>query len=113
MSSFQYTSMNTLAYADVPLDQTSMTSTLTSTAHQLSMSFGVAAVFFIPHHLHAEAPEIIRGIHRACLTLGALAAASTLVFRTLESNDGATISQHNIAMAGQANEARLLSSTTD
>ncbi len=70
-------------------------------------------MFFIPHHLHAEAPEIIRGIHRACLTLGALAAASTLVFRTLESNDGATISQHNIAMAGQANEARLLSSTTD
>lgn len=118
MSSFQYTSMNTLAYADVPLDQTSMTSTLTSTAQQLSMSFGVAAaslsaVFFIPHHLQAGAPAIIRGIHRACLTLGALTAASTLVFRTLESNDGATISQHNIAMAGQANEARLLSSTTD
>jgi hypothetical protein len=32
---------------------------------------------------------------------------------SLESNDGATISQHNIAMAGQANEARLLFSTTD
>jgi EmrB/QacA subfamily drug resistance transporter len=114
LSSFQYTSMNTLAYADVPQDQTSMTSTLTSTAQQLSVSFGVAAaslsaVFFIPHHLHAAAPEIIAGIHRACLTLGALTALSTLVFRTLKANDGANISQHKVALAGQANEARLLS----
>src|SRR5947209_5752293 len=42
-SSFQYTSMNTLTYADVSDELTSNASTIASTAQQMSMSFGVAA----------------------------------------------------------------------
>src|SRR3984885_8309148 len=41
-SSLQYTAMNTLVYADVPVDQTSGASSIASTFQQLSMSFGVA-----------------------------------------------------------------------
>lgn len=42
-ASFQYTSMTTLAHADVAEPDASMASTIASTLQQMSMSFGVAA----------------------------------------------------------------------
>src|SRR5215470_18038268 len=52
-SSLQYTSMNTLAYADIAESDTSMASTIASTGQQMAISFGVAsaslvAALFIP-----------------------------------------------------------------
>jgi EmrB/QacA subfamily drug resistance transporter len=99
-SSFQYTSMNTLAYADVTEADASMASTIASTAQQLSMSFGVATAslvtaFFVPDRFQAGPAEIIVGIHHACLALGALTVLSTLVFRGLRPDDGASVSQHH------------------
>ena len=52
-TSLQYTSMNTLVYADVTDEQTSNASSIASTMQQMSISFGVAAAglttaFFIP-----------------------------------------------------------------
>src|SRR6185436_2140343 len=46
-SSLQYTSMNTLAYADVADAETSSASTIASTMQQMSMSFGVAAASLV------------------------------------------------------------------
>ena len=71
-TSLQYTSMNTLVYADVSVDETSSASTIASTMQQMSISFGVASAslvtaFFIPDRFHSSAPELIRGIHRAFL----------------------------------------------
>ncbi len=43
LTSTQYTSMNTLVYADVPTPRASAASTIASTLQQLSLSFGVAA----------------------------------------------------------------------
>ena len=102
-SSFQYTSMNTLVYSDVSADDTSMASTIASTSQQLSMSFGVAtaslaAAFFIPDRFRAGPAEIIHGIHRACLTLGALTILSTLLFRSLKETDGESVSQHEVSL---------------
>jgi EmrB/QacA subfamily drug resistance transporter len=102
-SSFQYTSMNTLTYADVPDRDTSMASTIASTTQQMSMSFGVAAAsltaaIFIPDRFHATPPQIIHGIHLACFALGALTVASTLLFRTLKPDDGDNVSQHKVAL---------------
>jgi len=102
-SSFQYTSMNTLVYSDVGADDTSMASTIASTSQQLSMSFGVAtasltAAFFIPDRFNAGSAEIIHGIHRACLTLGALTVLSTLLFRALKESDGQSVSQHEVSL---------------
>src|SRR5208282_3619748 len=52
-TSLQYTSMNTLVYADVSEAQTSNASSIASTLQQMSISFGVATAglataFFVP-----------------------------------------------------------------
>jgi EmrB/QacA subfamily drug resistance transporter len=102
-SSFQYTSTNTLGYADVPDDQASLASTIASTAQQLSLSFGVAtaslaAAVFVRRDAQTQPPEIIRGIHMAFLALAAFTLVSSLIFRRLRSDDGANISQHKVAV---------------
>ena len=104
-TSLQYTSMNTLVYADVNEDQTSSASTIASTAQQMAISFGVATAslataFFIPNRFHSSPPEMIHGIHKAFLVLGALTIFSTLIFSDLRSGDGDSVSQHNIVHHG-------------
>lgn len=98
-SSLQFTSMNTLVYADVTDEQTSGASSIASTMQQMSISFGIAvaslaAAFFIPDRFHSTAPELIDGIHKAFFILGGLTLLSTVIFRELRSSDGATASQH-------------------
>jgi len=100
-TSLQYTSMNTLVYADVTEDQTSSASTIASTMQQMAISFGVASAslataFFIPDRFHSSAPEMIHGIHQAFLVLGALTVFSTIIFSDLKSGDGDNVSQHKI-----------------
>jgi len=101
-SSLQYTSMNTLAYADVSEEETSNASSIASTMQQMSISFGVATAglataFFVPTHAHVSQGEMIRGIHRALLALGGFTILSTIVFRTLKSGDGSSVSQQKVA----------------
>ena len=70
LTSLQYTSMNTLAYADVCDAKRARASTIASTVQQMAVSFGVAAAsltaaLFIPDRLHATPAEMIHGIHLA------------------------------------------------
>jgi EmrB/QacA subfamily drug resistance transporter len=100
-SSLQYTSMNTLVYADFTEEQTSGASSIASTMQQMSISFGVATAslvtaFFIPDRFHMSAAEMIHGIHGAFFVLGGLTILSTIIFRELKSTDGDTASQHKI-----------------
>ena len=97
-TSMQYTSMNTLVYADVTREQTSSASTIASTTQQMSISFAVATAslvtaLFIPR-LNTTAPEMIHGIHLAFLVLGAWTILSAVIFRELKSEDGDMVSQH-------------------
>jgi EmrB/QacA subfamily drug resistance transporter len=99
-SSLQYTSMNTLAYADVAPQETSMASTMASTMQQMSMSFGVAtasltAAVFLPDRDRPDVSQMIHGIHEAFLLLGGLTVLSAVVFRGLKQNDGDNVSQHH------------------
>jgi EmrB/QacA subfamily drug resistance transporter len=99
LTSLQYTSMNTLAYADVNEQEASGASTIASTVQQLAVSFGIAAAslaaaLFIPDRMHATAPELIHGIHLAFLFLGVLTIVSTAVFNELRSGDGDAVSRH-------------------
>ena len=99
LTSLQYTSMNTLAYADVNEGEASGASTIASTVQQLAVSFGVAAAslaaaLFIPDRMHATAPQMIHGIHLAMLLLGALTIGSTIVFTELRRGDGDAVSRH-------------------
>ena len=100
-TSLQYTSMNTLVFADVSEEQASSASTIASTMQQMSISFGVATAslataFFIPDRFHTNAPEMIHGIHRAFLVLGGLTVLSAIVFRELKKEDGDTVSLHKV-----------------
>jgi hypothetical protein len=100
-TSLQYTSMNTLVYADVTEKEASGASTIASTTQQMSISFGVAVaslvtVFFIPSRAHTSAPEMIHGIHKAFLVLGGWTIFSSLIFRELKSEDGDSVSQHKV-----------------
>jgi EmrB/QacA subfamily drug resistance transporter len=100
LTSLQYTSMNTLVYADIAEEDASSASSIASTMQQMSISFGVAAAglttaVFVPS-THANAQEMIGGIHKALIALGLLTIASTVVFRGLKSGDGDDVSQHKV-----------------
>jgi EmrB/QacA subfamily drug resistance transporter len=93
LTSTQYSSMNTLAYADVPPERASGASSIASTMQQLSISFGVAVaglatLFFVPAAENGSGP-LTRGLHESFLALGAFTILSTFVFRRLRANDGA------------------------
>src|SRR6202167_418735 len=99
LTSLQYTSMNTLAYADVNAREASGASTIASTVQQMAVSFGVAtasfaAALFVPDRVHATGPEMIHGLHLAMLALGAMTIASTVVFTQLKAADGDAVSRH-------------------
>jgi EmrB/QacA subfamily drug resistance transporter len=94
LTSTQYTSMNTLVYADIPDAAASNASSIASTLQQLSISFGVAAaglttVFFVPDQLRANSGAATLGLHKAFLALGAFTILSTVVFARLRRDDGA------------------------
>lgn len=98
-TSTQYSSMNTLVYADVPPEKTSGASTITSTMQQMAISFGIAVAslitqFFIPDRVHASSTEMIQDIHKALLILGGWTILSSLVFSELKPNDGEAVSLH-------------------
>jgi MFS family permease len=102
-SSLQYTSMNTLAYADVEDADTSMASTIVSTMQQMSISFGVAmaslaTTFFIADHLHADPTAIVAGLHKAFFVLGALTIMSAFIFIKLKNDDGEVMSHKPAAV---------------
>jgi EmrB/QacA subfamily drug resistance transporter len=97
-TSLQYTSMNTLVYADIDDENASAASSIASTVQQMSISFGVAAAglaaaFFIPSGVRSDPAAIIGGIHAAFLTLGGLTILSAIVFYRLKSGDGSNVSR--------------------
>lgn len=99
-TSMQYTSMNTLVYADVSGSQTSGASTIAATGQQLAISFGVAgasliAALFVPTGLHSHAGTMIYGVQQAFLVLGVITIVSSVVFMELKADDGSDISRHD------------------
>ena len=104
-TSLQYTSMNTLVFADVDEEEASAASSIASTMQQMAISFGVAiaglaTAFFLPERAYAVPALFIHGTHKAFLCLGLLTIVSTLVFRTLRSDDGSVVSQHKVLQTG-------------
>jgi EmrB/QacA subfamily drug resistance transporter len=98
LTSLQYTSMNTLVYADIPQSKTSNASSIASTLQQMSVSFGVAAAgittaVFVPSSVHANPGGMVHGLHEAFLALGAFTVVSTAVFYRLKAGDGGAVSQ--------------------
>jgi len=95
----QYTSMNTLVFADLSDGEASAGSSISSTAQQMSMSFGIAvasllAALFLGGNRNPSAAGMISGIHWTFLTMGLMTITSSIIFWQLEPRDGANISRH-------------------
>ena len=95
-TSLQFTSMNTLAYADISEGETSMASSVFSTMQQMSISFGVtcaglATEVFVPPGLQVGRGQMIHGIQESFLVLGAFTLASAAIFSKLQNADGENV----------------------
>ncbi|MBS0526761.1 MAG: DHA2 family efflux MFS transporter permease subunit [Proteobacteria bacterium] len=98
-TSTQYTSMNTLVYADVTAQETSAASTIASTGQQMSISFGVAgasliAATFVPEELRGNPTALIHGVHQAFIVLAIMTIVSSVVFMQLKRDDGGSVSRY-------------------
>jgi EmrB/QacA subfamily drug resistance transporter len=98
-SSLQFTSMNSLVYADVDDGRASEASSIASTAQQLAISFGVAtaslvAAIFLTNIPQSDQFAYIGGLHRTFVVLGAFTILSGLMFRSLRPTDGSNVSHY-------------------
>lgn len=97
-NSLQFSSMNTMAFADVAAADSSMASTIASSLQQMSMSFGLACgtlitAWYLGRVPQSDALAVTSALHHAFLLLGALTAISSLSFWTLRSDDGESVSK--------------------
>lgn len=111
-NSLQFSSMNTLAYADVAPADSSMASTISSSFQQLSMSFGLAAGSLVTAWFLGDVPQTNRvmvtsALHNAFVALSVVTILSSLAFWTLRREDGESISK------GAKQEPEPVAATTD
>jgi len=97
-NSLQYTSMNSMAYADIDPPDSSMASTIASSLQQMSMSFGLACGSLIAAWYLGDLPQTDRAavtgaLHHAFLTVGGLTILSSLSFWSLRPGDGESVSR--------------------
>ncbi|HEY9145836.1 MAG TPA: MFS transporter, partial [Thiobacillus sp.] len=97
-NSLQFTSMNSMAYADIDTPDSSMASTIASSLQQMSMSFGLACGSLIAGWYLGDLPQTDRvavtaALHHAFLTLAGLTILSSLSFWSLRPRDGESVSR--------------------
>jgi EmrB/QacA subfamily drug resistance transporter len=103
-NSLQFTSMNSLAYADIEPRDSSMASTIASSMQQLSMSFGLACGSLVTAWYLGDVAQTDRGavgsaLHHAFVSLAAVTALSSLTFWRLHPQDGESVSRGAAAAA--------------
>jgi Na+/melibiose symporter-like transporter len=97
-NSMQFSSMNSLAYADVGDADSSMASTISSSFQQLSMSFGLAVGSLVAGWYLGKIPQtnqvmVTQALHHAFITLSLITICSSLTFWRLRREDGESISR--------------------
>ncbi|MBN8779015.1 DHA2 family efflux MFS transporter permease subunit [Thiobacillus sp.] len=100
-NSLQFTSMNSMAYADIDTPDSSMASTIASSLQQMSMSFGLACGSLIAGWYLGGLPQTDRvavttALHHAFLTLAGLTILSSLSFWSLRPGDGESVSRGSV-----------------
>ncbi len=103
-NSMQYSSMNSLAYADISDADSSMASTMSSSFQQLSMSFGLAAGSIVAAWYLGKVPQtdqamVTQALHHAFVTLSVITMLSSITFWRLRPEDGESISKGTITAA--------------
>jgi EmrB/QacA subfamily drug resistance transporter len=109
-NSLQFTSMNSMAYADIEPADTSMASSIASSMQQLSMSFGLAcgslvAAWYLGDLPQSDRVAVTSALHHAFLTLGGITVLSSLGFWTLRPHDGDSVSRGVVAPQAAVDEA--------
>jgi EmrB/QacA subfamily drug resistance transporter len=104
-NSLQFSSMNSMAYADIKTADSSMASTIASSLQQMSMSFGLACgsivtAWYLGNLPQSDQAAVTAALHSAFLTLGGLTMISSLSFWTLRADDGESVSKGRAAEAG-------------
>jgi EmrB/QacA subfamily drug resistance transporter len=98
MASIQYTSMNSLGYADVPPEDLSTANSMTNTLQQLAQSFGVAigALFirFFTIVFPMDPALTLQVFHWSFFALGFFTLLSVLIFMRLRHGDGHQMLKH-------------------
>jgi EmrB/QacA subfamily drug resistance transporter len=97
-NSLQFSSMNSMAYADIDAQDTAMASTMASTLQQMSMSFGLAfgslvTAYFLGGLPQSDRVAVTASLHHAFLALAALTVVSSAAFWTLRPEDGESVSK--------------------
>ncbi len=97
-NSLQFSSMNSMAYADITAADSAMASTIASTLQQMSMSFGVACgslvtAWYLGDLLQSDQASVTGALHYTFLTLGILTMFSSVSFWTLRDKDGESVSK--------------------
>jgi MFS family permease len=103
-NSLQFTSMNSLSYADIADEDASKASSITSTAVRLSFSFGIAfaslvAGWFLRGLNQTDPAEIVPALHQAFVVLGLITMVSSAAFWWLHDHDGNNVSNRKSAAA--------------
>lgn len=85
--SLQYTSMNTLAFVDLPPERAAQASSLTSAVQYLSISFGIALASLLMSAFldgrHHDPAAYVRGFHACVLSMALLPFVAMYVFTRL------------------------------
>jgi predicted MFS family arabinose efflux permease len=93
-SSFQFTCMNALNFADVEKKDMSHASIISSVVQQLAMSFGVcfsAGLLIFVSRWHHVGTLNVAAFHTTFYLLSAVILSSLFIFRQLRAGDGATM----------------------
>lgn len=101
-NSMQFSSMNSLAFADVDARNSSMANTIASSMQQLSMSFGLACGSLLTGWYLGGLPQtdqiaVTNALHAAFITLGIATIVASLSFWTLRAGDGHALTAKNEA----------------
>lgn len=100
-NSLQFSSMNSMAYADIDAHDSSMASTIASSMQQMSLSFGLASGSLVTAWFLGDLPQsdrlaVTSALHYAFLTLGGVTLLSSLSFWTLRPTDGDNVSRRSM-----------------
>ena len=106
-NSLQFSSMNSMAYADIPGPDSSMASTIASSMQQMSMSFGLACGLLITGWFLGGLPQtdqkaVLGALHYAFISMGVLTAFSAMTFSTLHAGDGENVSRAHVSPPSQS-----------
>jgi EmrB/QacA subfamily drug resistance transporter len=97
-NSLQFSSVNSITYADIEPAESSMATSIASTCQQMSLSFGLAcgsliAAWYLGNLPQSEQVAVTNALHNTFLTVGGLTILSSLSFWTLRPHDGDNVSR--------------------